>query len=320
MTRLQTWLTGGPRPVWLRYLLLIAAASGIIRFALGTPWMRESAVLYVLIPYLIGIAIYVYTPIATGDRFLSRLWRILRTALIVMMATSLLLFEGFLCVLMFLPIYVFFALLAALINPGPPASDRDWRDKTRMSVLPILVVFLSLDGIRGTDMSFGPERDTVVTRTATLDLTPAQIRSNIINHTYPEEGRTRYLALFPRPVSVEAESVEVGARHVAHMEYRRWGVRGLNVHTGTSVMEFTHSTDTQLRAEFVHDDSYLSHYMRFQTWGLEMTPRADGRTDVTLTVGYERLLAPSWYFGPLQKRAVGDGLDYALKEIIGGEA
>lgn len=320
MTGLQTWLTGGPRPVWLRYLLLIAAASGIIRFALGTPWMRESAVLYVLIPYLIGIAIYLFTPVAKSDRFLARLWRNLRTSLIVMMATSLLLFEGFLCVLMFLPIYVFFALLAALIYPGLTARDRSWRGKTRMSVIPVLVALLSMDGIRGTDISFGPDRDVLVSRTATLELTPAEIRSNVIGHTYPEAGRTRFLALFPRPVAVEAASLAVGARHTAHMEYRRWGVPGLNVHKGTSIMKFTHNSETELRAEFIHDDTYLSHYMRFQSWALEMTPRADGQTDVTLTVGYERLLAPAWYFGPLQKRAVGDGLDYALHAIIGGAA
>jgi hypothetical protein len=82
-------------------------------------------------------------------------------------------------------------------------------------------------------------------------------------------------------------------------------------------MEFDESTKTRLHARFVHDDSYLSHYMRFQTWALDMVPRADGRTEVTLSVGYERLLAPSWYFGPLQERAVGDGLDYALAQIIG---
>ncbi|WP_298912986.1 hypothetical protein [uncultured Algimonas sp.] len=72
-------------------------------------------------------------------------------------------------------------------------------------------------------------------------------------------------------------------------------------------------------ARFVRDDSYLSHYMRFDSWTLDLAPQPDGRTQATLSVGYERRLAPSWYFGPLQRRAMSDGLDYALAHILGAD-
>lgn len=132
MTRWQWFTRAGPRPIWLRYLLLIALASGLTRFALGTQWMRESAVLYVLIPYLVGILIYFVVPVACGDGFWAR---------------------------------------------------------------------------------FG-------------------------NH------------------------------------------------------------------------------MRFETRAMDMVPLETGLTRVTITVGYDRKLAPSWYFGPLQKKAVSDGLAYALSDIL----
>ncbi len=320
----------GPRPIWLRYLLLVAAASGLVRVALYNDWMRESAVLYVLVPYLIGLAIYLFTPQPRTHSYGARLWRHMRTALIVMLSTSLLLFEGFLCVAMFLPIYVVFAMVGVATTmpsetrlrmmAAEEQKERGVGDVFRLSAVPLLVMFLSLDGIRGTGIRFGPDRDTVVSRSAVLPLTPEQIRSNLIDHQYPDEGRTRFLSLFPRPVAVEATSIELGARHTAHMEYRRWGVPWLNVHRGTSVMEFTESTPERLRARFVHDDSYLSHYMRFESWQMDLAPRPDGTTEVTLSVGYHRLLAPSWYFGPMQEKAVGDGLDYALEQIItGGE-
>ena len=313
-------MRGGPKPVWLRYFLLVAGASGLVRLALGTEWMRTSAVLYVLVPYLIGWAIYLFTPQPKGAGFGVRLWNHMRVALIVMLTTSLLLFEGFLCVMMFLPIYFLFAMLVVAtssrldqpINMDDEDDKRRIRDTFRFAVLPLLVVVLSLDGVRG----FGPDRDTVVSRTHVLDLTPEEVRDNIVDHTYPAQGRSRWLSLFPRPVDVEAGSIAVGARHVAHMEYRRWGLPGLNVHRGTNVMEITRSDPLSLRAEFVHDDSYLSHYMRFETWAMDMVPLADGRTEVTITVGYRRDLAPAWYFGPPMKAAVGDGLDYMLGEIL----
>lgn len=327
MTRWQWFLNAGPRPIWIRYLLLIAAASGMTRFALGTQWMRESAVLYVLIPYIVGVLIYLVTPPASGVGFWARLWTHMRTAFIVMMATSLLLFEGFLCVVMFLPIYLFFAILIIASNSRyiKAPSDSLLNDQEtggtgqhlRSSLIPVIIVILSLDGIRGTGISLGPDKATTVSCTATLDLTPAQVRANIIDHKYPAAGRSRFLTLFPRPVAVEAKSVAVGSKHVAHMEYRRWGLANVNVHRGTTVMEFTQSTATQLRARFIHDDSYLSHYMDFKTWSLDMTPIATGQTQVTITVSYDRKLAPSWYFGPLQKKVVSDGLDYALRDILG---
>lgn len=323
MPNLRSLLKDGPKPIWLRYLLLIAAASGMTRFALGTEWMRESAVLYVLIPYLVGLMIYLFTPAPSGTGFWVHLWKHLRTALIVMLSTSLLLSEGFLCVMMFLPIYVFFAVLTiassgrldqAVGDKAPPASKGH---SLRASLIPVFIVILSLDGIAGAGLSLGPDRATVVSRTATINLTPEQIRANIINHTYPESGRSRLLALFPRPIAVDAQSLDVGAQHTAHMEYRRWGFANVNVHRGTTVMEFTGSTPTRLRARFIHDDSYLSHYMDFQTWALDMVPLSGGTTQVTITVAYDRKLAPSWYFGPLQRKAVGDGLTYALNDIIG---
>lgn len=319
MTRWQWFLNAGPKPIWIRHLLLIAAASGITRFALGTQWMRESAVLYILIPYLVGVLIYLMTPPASGIGFWARLWTHMRTALIVMMATSLLLFEGFLCVVMFLPIYFFFAVLfIATIEPHSEISGRDKSHTLRTSLIPAFVLILSMEGV-GNFNAWGSDRETQVNRTAVLDLTSAQIHANIIDHNYPAAGRSRFLALFPRPIAVDAKSVAVGAKHTAHMEYRRWGLANINVHRGTTVMEFTESTPTRLRARFIHDDSYLSHYMNFETWALDMTPLATGQTQVTITISYDRKLAPSWYFGPLQKKAVGDGLEYALRDILGHE-
>lgn len=327
MTRWQWFTQAGPKPIWIRYLLLIAAASGMTRFALGTQWMRESAVLYVLIPYLVGVLVYLVTPPASGIGFWARLWTHMRTALIVMLSTSLLLFEGFLCVVMFLPIYFFFAILIIATNsrymkaPSDSIlsenSDGGPGQHLRSSLIPMIIVILSLEGIPGTGVSLGPDKATTVSRTAVLDLTPAQVRANIIGHTYPAAGRSRFLALFPRPISVDAQSLDIGTIHTAHMEYRRWGLAHINVHRGTTVMEFTESTPTRLRARFIHDDSYLSHYMNFETWELDMIPLTTGQTQVTITVGYERKLAPAWYFAPLQKKAVGDGLDYALRDILG---
>lgn len=320
MARIKAILTGGPRPIWLRYLLLITVASFLVRGVLLSDWLKTTSVLYIAVPFVVGVLIYIFVPQPAGLSYGTRLWRHMRSALIIMLSTSFLLFEGFLCVLMFLPIYFLFAMIGIAVFPPTRREKTDAGGTPeqlgnifRMSAIPLLIFFLSLDGIRGME----PSRHTEVSRTALLPLTPAQIQANIIDHDYPDEGRSAFLKAFPRPVFVEAKALHVGARHTGHWEYRRWGVPGLNVHKGTSVLEFTDVSKTRLRAQIIHDDSYISHYMRFKTWQLDLTPRPDGTTEATLTVTYDRKLAPAWYFGPMQRKVVGDGLDYALGEIMG---
>jgi len=48
-----------------------------------------------------------------------------------------------------------------------------------------------------------------------------------------------------------------------------------------------------------------------------MTPLADGTTEVSLTIRYRRTLDPAWYFGPVQRKAIGESADYLLENIIG---
>ena len=48
-----------------------------------------------------------------------------------------------------------------------------------------------------------------------------------------------------------------------------------------------------------------------------MVPLADGTTQVSLTIRYRRTLDPAWYFGPMQRRAIGESADYLLTHIIG---
>src|SRR5262249_20645738 len=59
-----------------------------------------------------------------------------------------------------------------------------------------------------------------------------------------------------------------------------------------------------IRFVAVSDDSYLSHYLAWQSSSVALQAVDAGHTRVTWTLTYRRILDPSWYFGPLQRYAV----------------
>jgi len=66
--------------------------------------------------------------------------------------------------------------------------------------------------------------------------------------------------------------------------------------------------------------SYFSHYMKVHGTRIEIQPLSDGTTRVDLSIKYRRTLDPAWYFGPLQRRAIGESADYLIANIIGKAA
>ena len=58
---LKDLLVGGPKPVWVRYLLLIGFFTLVTRTILDSRF-ANSALLYILVPYCVSVAIYVFVP------------------------------------------------------------------------------------------------------------------------------------------------------------------------------------------------------------------------------------------------------------------
>ena len=243
----------------------------------------------------------------------KRIARHLLATVIVMLASSALLFEGFICVIMAAPIYIFFALLAIAATPNKPDPDRFKQSVVfRMSVVPLIVLIISVEGL--TESTSFP-REESITRTHIMTLTPEQIHANLAKPVHLEEGRSKFLSLFPLPDYVDAPAFAQGKTHTAYFTYRRWGFT--NVHRGETRIHMKTVQPLLVETEVTKNTSYFSHYMTVHGTKIEMLPQADGTTRVNLTITYRRTLDPAWYFGPLQRRAIGESADYILTNIIG---
>lgn len=310
--KLQTLLTGGPKPIWIRYLLILGAATLLTRLVLDSRFATTSF-FYCLVPYVIGIILYLFIPRPKGWSRTKRIGRHLLATVIVMLASSALLFEGFICVIMAAPIYIFFALLAIAVTPDKADPERfNKSDVFRVSIVPLVVMVISIEGL--TDTTSFP-REEVITRTHVLNLTPEQIQVNLAQPIHLDEGRSAFLSIFPLPDRIDAPKFEQGATHTAYFTYRRWGFT--NVHRGVTQIHMKTVKPLLVETEVTKDTSYFSHYLTVHGTRIEMVPQTNSTTEVSLTIRYRRELDPAWYFGPLQRRAIGESADYLLTQIIG---
>lgn len=312
---LKNLLTDGPRPVWIRYLLILGVVTLITRLALDSRFATTSF-FYCLIPYLIGIILYLFVPQPKGWSRRKRAARHLLATIIVMLASSALLFEGFICVIMAAPIYIFFAMLAIVLTPHKADPDRFKKsDVFRVSFVPLAVIILSVEGL--TDTTSFPRED-IITRTHILNLTPEEIHANLARPVHLEAKRSTFLSIFPLPDRIDAQTFAQGETHTAYFTYRRWGFT--NVHKGETRIYMKTVKPLLIETELTKNTSYFSHYLTIHGTKIEMAPQADGTTEVSLTIRYRRDLDPAWYFGPLQRRAIRESADYLLLNIIGKTA
>ncbi len=308
-------LTEGPKPIWIRYLLILGVVTMITRLVLDSRFATTSF-FYCLVPYVIGVILYVFVPQPTGWTKMRRFGRHLLATIIVMLASSALLFEGFICVLMAAPIYIFFAVIAFMFTPNRADPDRlKQSDVFRSSIVPLAVIIISVEGL--TDTTSFP-REEVITRTHIVNLTPAQIHANLAEPVHLDAARSKFLSLFPLPDRVDAPDFAQGQTHKAFFTYRRWGFT--NVHKGETHLHIKTVQPLLVETEITQDTSYFSHYLTIHGTKIEMVPQANGNTEVSLTIRYRRELDPAWYFGPLQRRAIRESGDYLLREIIGKTA
>jgi hypothetical protein len=290
------------------YIFFIIGAATLTARAVLDSSFRNSTLLYILIPFAISIALHLVIPVSEGDRAGDRAARHFRDATIVMLGSSALLFEGFLCVLFFMPIYYVMIGIGFLFSY---ASERDDGGHAGAYAIPIVVVLLAVEGLTGATTV---PRYNEATYTQILPGSPASLQANMAKPIEFEAKRHWFLWLFPMPTRVQAGTLKAGDVHRLHFVYKRWFFT--NVQRGDMAIRIAEVSPTRIRTEIVQNDSYLSHYMKIDGTEVRFRDLGGGRTQVSMTVKYHRLLDPSWYFGPMQQLAARQSARYLIDTII----
>ena len=290
-------------------LAAIGGSSIALRYLLSSPDWRHTGLVYIAVPFAVGLCLLVLRPRKKGQGVFVRYGFLLMDSLIVMFMTSAFLFEGFLCVLFFMPIY--FGIVSLVFLVDLYREKVVLRRRLYSFALPALVLVASLEGTTD-ELSF--ERENRVTSTRVVALSLDEIKANLARPFELGDSAAFLLRVFVMPSRIQAGSLQAGDVHTIDYDYCRWFVT--NCHSGSMALEISSVSDRRIATRILHDDSYISHYLHLRGTEILLAPMPDGRTLVTLSVDFERRLDPAWYFGPLQRSAVTQMAGHLIDEII----
>lgn len=282
-----------PRHYWALILIMVAVYSVGARLLQGMS-LAHSGLLYVALPFVMALAMLL-VPKSPYRGFSG----LMRASVIILLGSSAVLHEGFLCVLFLAPIY-FLTIGVAYLLYRLWRRWRQHRSRLQVSVLtmPVLAMVL-LSSVEGVTPATTVNRTQSVQASMDVPLSASEVRERLLKPRLLPVSSDWLLRLFPMPYRIDAPGVEVGAEHEVFFEYRRWIVT--NIKRGSIRLRLDQVDDHHIIVRVLADSSYLSTYLGLQQSRMDMLPLPDGGTRVWLTVRYERRLDPAWYFQPMQR-------------------
>lgn len=297
-------------PVSLVILFLTVFMSLSVRLLTHYQW-DKSALLYVGIPVAIAAALC-FIPLSNPEgRWMRRYINWAVVSLIIFLASSVVLFEGFICVLMFMPLYFGVVFIVFLCHFLAHKYKHRKSGQLFSHILPVLIIVSAFEGTHQS-LSFDRHQQVVVTRDIPASI--AAIQHKLTQPVSLDKQRQWFLSMFPMPHTIISDSMAPGTIHEVRLTYHRWFVT--NTHSGKILFKIEEATNNKIRTRFIEDSSYLSTYLKFKSTEIDLLALDENTTRVTFKIEYERLLEPAWYFYPLQQYGVRQGAEFLLTEVI----
>lgn len=312
-----------PRKQVIVLIVVLAVVNIAYRLVYATGYSRTAA-LYVGIPTLLAIGL-VLTPhrkSATG--------MLLKGSTLALLIACVILPEGLLCLLFAVPLV---ALISVAVGGAIDYSRRRRRGQgpTLMAVtFPLLL--MSMEGVAGSPFA----THDAATATITVAATPAQVAAALSGGPRFETPLPMFLTVgFNRPIAATGAGIAVGDQRAieftggTHDDHplRLFGLGGHRSvdHHAEMHLRVVESAPRRVVFRVDHDGTMLSRWVRLDRAVVTWAPVGDtGRTRVTWTLEYERLLYPTVYFAPLQRfgmdRAAGYLLDAAVAAPLAAAA
>jgi len=298
---------GSKRINAMAWLLAIGLSAFVIHLLFL--WnLHQSALLYMLVPYSISCGLVWFRSYNTPKDVHQRFGKHIVSALILMFATSIVLREGFVCVVMFMPIYLFFVIIGYCFAVFGTRSKQTRKYST---VVPLIVVLVSLEGT--SDVLTLPT-DTYIEVSAVSSLSVTQIKLNLAKPFNLQKKRHWLISIFPMPYHIDAGSLSAGDVHKIYTRYHRWFIG--NTHEGQADLLIKNVSNTRITTEILNDSTYFSNYLKVKGTEINLTSLVGGNTKIRLRIDFERQLSPAWYYQPLQKYAVRKMADLLIKEVM----
>lgn len=294
--------TSAPLQWRLFFIVLVLGVTGIAYTLLGKSNLDNTAAVYIGLPLLLALGLSL-TP-----KTKSALGATMKGMTIALFLSAVIFREGYICILFASPI--FYAVGAMIAYPIDCARQRKNKKITlQTAVISMIAGLLSLEGT--TNMTTIARNNNIVV-SKVISATVDEVRNEISKTPKFGKNKPIFLRIFPYPAEISGSGLEVGdERKVKFVAYKHiWWTKV----EGHLVLRVSESTPNSLTFDVEKDESYLSHYLKWQSSKVFFEAVDDHHTKVTWTLSYQRRLDPEWYFGPMQNyavaRAAGELIDH----------
>ncbi|MFY1689562.1 hypothetical protein [Plantactinospora sp. WMMB782] len=274
----------------------LIAGVGVVAFVCTVRAGRaDSALLFVGLPMLLATALAL-TPARTTHG------RVFLVTTIVLLLASVALHEGAICVVLAAP------LVYAVVH-GSTALIRCVRSASSTRAYgAVLLPLLLLGGFEGAADGFRLAPDQSVETVRVVAVPAGELAGRLAAGPRPTGVRSVPLRMLgvPVPRHVHGTGLEVGDRWT-------FGYHGTSHGPGGQlVAEVDSVAPDRIGFRFVEDTSITGRWLTWQRAELRWRAVDAGHSEIRLTVGYQRGLDPSWYFGPLQDALLHEGTGHLL--------
>jgi hypothetical protein len=274
-------------------LIALLAVSITFRALIGVDLQHTSLV-------FVGLPAMLAWIVASGAPPKTAMGAAMRTTTLALLISCIFLGEAFICVLMAAPV---FYLVAALF--GWQRSSMDKRGGGP-GLTALLIIPLALEG---THPALSVSRDRVVVVEDTVQAPMDEVRRLLAEVPRFDRPLPLFFRLgFPTPGHTHGEGLNIGDERsivFAHSGH----------HDGALVMRVVESSPDVIRFAAVSDDSYLTHWLSWNSATVRFAATPSGATRVQWTLRYARRLDPAWYFDPLEKYGVTLAAKYLLATV-----
>ena len=95
----------------------------------------------------------------------------------------------------------------------------------------------------------------------------------------------------------------------------RWDITFSNPVNSHLIFEVAEVTEDTIVFTLIEDQTKISHWLEWKRATITLTKIDEKHTNLQWTITYERLLDPAWYFGPVERYAVAQAVDYLIDTL-----
>jgi len=285
-------------------IVAVAIASFMYRFLVSHN-LQQTAALFIGIPSLIAIVVvFVVSP-------RSAIGVACKAVTVGLLVSMVFLQEGMLCVLMSAPL--FYAVAIVIVTLIRLARGPESHSVTHSLAVLLIVIPLSLEGVTPLTTI---NRSESVTQTRVIRASADDIERALLAQPRFDRQLPVFLrAGFPMAVFTQIRKVGNETRWTIRIRGGEMRLNGMEAREGDLILALDDYRPGLMRWRAVSDSSHMTHFLFWReivvTWET-LTPNT---TRVTWTMRYDRGLDPAWYFGPMERYAVGLAAGYLIDTV-----